>query len=46
MSGKELISSDGIQNRIHTVRGLQVMVDSDLAELYRIEVKVLNRAVK
>jgi hypothetical protein len=46
MSEKELISSNGIQNRIYTVRGLQVMVDSDLAELYQVEVKVLNQAVK
>jgi glycogen debranching enzyme len=46
MSGKELISSDGIQNRIYTVRGLQVMIDNDLAELYQIEVKALNQGVK
>jgi len=35
-----------IQNRIFTIRGLQVMVDSDLAKLYGVETKVLNRAVK
>ena len=46
MSGKELIKNEEIQSKIFTVRGLQVMIDSDLAELYRIEVKVLNRAVK
>ena len=46
MDGKELITSNGIQRRIYTVRGFQVMVDSDLAELYRTEVKVLNQAVK
>jgi phage regulator Rha-like protein len=46
MSGKELISSDGIRNRIYTVRGLQVMLDSDLAELYRIQAKALNQAVR
>jgi hypothetical protein len=46
MSGKELISSDRIQNRIYTVRGLQVMLDSDLAELYQIQAKALNQAVR
>ena len=46
MTGNELALSDRIQNRIHTIRGLQVMMDSDLAELYQVEVKVLNQAVK
>jgi len=46
MPGREVISSEGIQGRIHTVRGLQVMLDSHLADLYRVEVKMLNRAVK
>jgi phage regulator Rha-like protein len=35
-----------IKNKIHTIRGVQVMLDSDLAELYGVEVKVLNQAVK
>lgn len=34
-----------IRNMIYTVRGQQVMLDSDLAELYGIETKVLNQAV-
>jgi hypothetical protein len=46
MTGKELIGSNGIQSCIYTIRDLQVMVDSDLAKLYCIEVKVLNQAVK
>lgn len=46
LSGKELVSSDGIQSRIYSIRGLQVMLDSDLADLYQVEVKMLNRAVK
>jgi hypothetical protein len=46
MTGKELVFSDGIQKRIHTIRGLQVMMDTDLAQLYQVEVKLLNRAVK
>ncbi|MFO8055068.1 MAG: ORF6N domain-containing protein [Bacteroidales bacterium] len=35
-----------IKNKIHNIRGKQVMLDSDLAELYNTEVKLLNRAVK
>lgn len=35
-----------IQKKIYTIRGMQVMLDSDLAELYGVETKMLNRAVK
>jgi len=35
-----------IKDKIFTVRGLQVMLDSDLAELYQVETRVLNQAVK
>jgi len=35
-----------IQKRIHIVRGKKVMLDSDLASLYEVEVKQLNQAVK
>ena len=35
-----------IQNRIHEIRGHRVMLDFDLAELYEVETKVLNQAVK
>ncbi|MBC8236558.1 ORF6N domain-containing protein [bacterium] len=35
-----------VQNKIHTIRGEQVMLDRDLAELYGVETKVLNQAVK
>ena len=31
---------------IYTVRGKQVMLDSDLAELYKVETRTLNRAAK
>ena len=34
-----------IRSRIHTIRGKQVMLDKDLAELYGVEVKNLNKAV-
>ncbi|MGZ8546446.1 MAG: ORF6N domain-containing protein [Sulfuricurvum sp.] len=36
---------DSIKTKIHTIRGMQVMLDSDLAELYGVETKNLNRAV-
>ncbi len=35
-----------IQNKIYTIRGKQVMLDSDLAVLYQVETRVLNQAVK
>jgi phage regulator Rha-like protein len=35
-----------IENRIFTIRGLQVMLDNHLAELYNVETKVLNQAAK
>lgn len=46
MTGYELIRSNEIKNRVHAVRGLQVLIDSDLAEMCQIEVKTLNQAVK
>ncbi len=41
----ELILED-IHNKIYTIRGLQVMLDEDLAKLYKVETKVFNQAVK
>ena len=35
-----------IKHRIYEVRGLRVMLDRDLAELYGVETRVLNQAVK
>lgn len=35
-----------IQNRIYEIRGLKVMLDHDLAELYEVETRALNQAVK
>ena len=34
-----------IENKIFSVRGQQVMLDRDLAELYQVETRVLNQAV-
>ena len=44
--GNKIIQTDSIQNKIHTIRGVQVMLDSDLAELYEVQTKNLNLAVK
>ena len=35
-----------IQNLIYEIRGIKVMLDSDLAKLYGVETRVLNQAVK
>ena len=37
---------DSIRNKIYAIRGVQVMLDSDLAELYQVETSNLNKAVK
>jgi SOS response regulatory protein OraA/RecX len=34
---KEITPLDVIKSKIHTIRGKQVIIDSDLAELYRVE---------
>ncbi|WP_234108938.1 ORF6N domain-containing protein [Chryseobacterium sp. R2A-55] len=46
MSTEKPISKQHIENRIFTIHGLQVMLDSDLAEMYQVETKTLNRAFK
>ncbi|OYY25955.1 MAG: DNA-binding protein [Sulfurovum sp. 39-42-12] len=35
-----------IHHKIYTLRGKQIMLDSDLAEFYQVETKVFNQAVK
>ncbi|MDF2188727.1 ORF6N domain-containing protein [Paraflavitalea sp. CAU 1676] len=40
----QLIQS--IQNRIYVIRGERVMLDMDLAQLYEVETRTLNQAVK
>jgi len=35
-----------IQNKIYTIRGQKVMLDRDLAEMYGVETRILNQAVK
>ena len=35
-----------IQNKIYEIRGRKVMLDRDLAEMYGVETRILNQAVK
>ena len=41
-----LVDDQNIQNKIYTLRGLQVMIDKDLAKLYDVETRALKQAVK
>lgn len=43
---RESLEDGPIGRLIHVVRGVQVMLDCDLAELYGVEAKVFNQAVK
>ena len=43
MENKELAT---IQNKILVIRNQQVMIDRDIAELYGVETRILNQAVK
>ena len=42
----QMTDTDAIRNKIYTIRGVQVMLDSDLAEIYQVETRALNQAVK
>ncbi len=52
MANKEIKAADTIvpmehiQSMIFSIRGVQVMIDRDLASVYEVETKVLNQAVK
>lgn len=41
----DAIVLENIENKIYTIRDIQVMIDSDLAQLYQVETKQLNKAV-
>jgi phage regulator Rha-like protein len=43
---KDIIPADMIEKKIYLIRGQKVMLDRDLAELYGVETRVLNQAVK
>ena len=46
-AGKILtIHDELVVNKIYLIRGQKIILDSDLAEFYGVETKVLNQAVK
>ncbi|MEA3289838.1 MAG: ORF6N domain-containing protein [Campylobacterota bacterium] len=42
----KLLDNYIVDDKIFIIRGMQVMIDRDLAELYQVETKVLNQSVK
>ena len=43
---RDIVAVGHIESRIYTVRGLKIMLDADLAEIYGVETGAMNRAVK
>lgn len=41
----EVLPSSNIKEKIYNLRNLEVMLDSDLAELYSVETKRINEAI-
>jgi len=41
-----MISSEKIESKIYIIRNRKVMIDKDLAELYDVQIKALNQAVR
>ena len=46
MTTVSIVSLEQIANKIFYIRGVKVMLDRDLAELYDVETRVLNQSVK
>jgi hypothetical protein len=46
MSNEIIILQKEVENRIFVVRGVQIMIDRDLAELYQTETRTLKQAIK
>ena len=46
MNEISVINEETIKSKIYSIRGFQVMLDRDLAELYSVELKRLNEQVK
>ncbi len=45
MENKKTAINSLIQSKVHFIRGYRVMLDSDLAQIYQVETRVLNQAV-
>ncbi|MBO4716613.1 MAG: ORF6N domain-containing protein, partial [Spirochaetales bacterium] len=43
---ESIYSQEDIRNRIYTIRGVQVMLDSDLAAIYGYSTTAFNQQVK
>ena len=43
---KEILEKDLLENLIYEIRGVQVMLSSDVAKLYNVETKRLNDVIK
>jgi len=43
---KALLPVEVIEKRIHVIRGQKIMLSTHLAELYEVETRALNQAVK
>ncbi len=43
---KSIVTVEAIERKIYLVRGQKVMLDRDLAQLYGVETRVLNQAVR
>ena len=46
MTGIELVATEQITEKIYLLRGTKVMLDRDLASLYRVETKYLKQSVR
>ena len=46
LQNDEVVITTPVESRIMSIRGKQIMIDRDLAELYGVETRVLNQAVK
>ncbi len=42
----DMVTVDLVEQKIYLIRGHKVMLDRDLAELYGVETRVLNQAVR
>lgn len=42
----ELIKFNNVENKIITIRNIKVIIDSDVAELYGVQTKEINQAIK
>ena len=42
----QIINLENIQSRIFTIRGVQIMLDRDLSEMYGVSTKRLNEQVR